>query len=138
MSDDARRPAPPPGTLKIFRLAFLAGVLILGAVGGFLASGDVAPTLDDDTGELLTYVFFAFALGILGLLQFFRRLRARSETPGERFTFALVGYALADGVAIFGFVFILLTGSFLPYLTGVLVLLLAFVMFPPEVPGRTP
>lgn len=133
MSDDAPRPLPPPGTLKILRLAFLGGVLILGVVGWFLAGEQQEALLDEETGELLTYVFFAFALGGLGLLQLFRRQRTRSDDPRHHFTFAIVGYAIGDAVAIFGFVFVLLTGSFIPYLAGVLVLLVAFLLFPPEV-----
>lgn len=131
MTHETRRTLKPKD-LKIIRLAFLAGALVLGVVGWMIAGEERAPALEEDTSELLRYAFFAFALVTLGLLELLRKRYRREENPARRVTHALIGYVLGDGLAILGFVFILLSGSFTPYFVGLLVLLLASLMFPPE------
>ncbi len=135
---DDRRAAdaqPPltPAAFTIIRLSLLAGVLLLGGIAWYLtASGQVAPALDDGTAALLRYVFLGLlATAALGIALVRPRAR-QAETLQQRVRFSIIGYALAEAAALFGAVYLFLTGAATLYLLGLLLFLAAFLLFPAD------
>ncbi len=135
--DDRRaadaQPALTPAAFTIIRLSLLAGVLLLGGIAWYLtASGQVAPALDDETAALLRYVFLGLlATAAVGIALVRPRAR-QAETLQQRVRFSIIGYALAEAAALFGAVYLFLTGAATLYLLGLLLFLAAFLLFPAD------
>lgn len=124
-------PAMKPEALNIIRFALLGGVLTLGLAGWFLtSSGSVGAGGDDDVAAMFRYAFYGFLLIDLGAMWVVRRRVDRATTFAEKGPLILVGYALGEGLALFGLVYWLVTGRILLFLVGLLVLLAAFLVFP--------
>ncbi len=123
--------APPPRqTLNVIRIALLSGVLVFGAVAYGVRNGGTAPTIDRDgahTMRLVGMAVWAAALaGLIGMRLVFREKIER----GRDTQLPIVAWALAEGPALFGGTFFLLTGDWTIYLCGVVGLLAAFALFP--------
>lgn len=119
-----------PWTLKVIRLALTGGVLLFGAVVWFLTNRGTGPQLPADYAGPLTLAFAGLALASLVGLAVVRSVQARAADPLRKNTLAVVGWAFGEAPALLGGVFYLMTASPILYLTGVAVLLVAFVMVP--------
>lgn len=120
-----------PQTLNIIRFALLAGAVFFGVIAWFLtSSGQVAVSADEATADMFRYAFYGLAVIDLGAMLFMRQRAEKATSYAQRASFTLVGYALAEGLTLFGAVNLLLTGGYLLFLVGLLVFLLAFLMFP--------
>ncbi len=120
-----------PQTLNIVRLALLTGVLGFGAYGWFSTrNGGLSESLDPEVARVFQYAFIALFLGVMAGMAAIRRKALDGETFAKKAQFSLIGYALGEGVALFGGVYLLVSGSMTLYLAGLLVFLLAFVLFP--------
>ncbi len=122
------RPAPP-ATLAVIRLGILGGVLAFGGVAWHLTRqpGWSPATVDRD-------VFFYAGLGVwaaatAGLLLL--RSRWQRETdPARRTPLMIVGWALGEVPAVWGGIYYLLTGDPQRYFTGLMFLVMAFLLLP--------
>ena len=131
MSSQPQLAGPPPRTQRLIRLVMAAWILIFGAVVGFLTtSGGLDAAMDDAALGVFRLVIFAVALAGLGLLLFLRNRRDRQADARQAFTYALIGWALAETVAILGAVYWLLGGGPLLYGAGVLLFGVAWMLFP--------
>jgi len=131
MKPSPSRPSPPSAaTLGVIRLAILLGVLAFGAVVWYLQrrpEWSPAPGLDRDT---IFYVGIAvWGISAAGLVL----LRARwlRETDPRRRTLLMVAaWAVGEVPAFWGGVYFLLTGDPQRYFTGLMFLVVAFLLLP--------
>jgi hypothetical protein len=120
--------SPTGRDLRIVRLALLGGVLIFGMVIAWM-TGREGFVPDEESGRTLRLVFTVLAAGALVALAAVRGFQSRAE-PGRRSSLAIAGWALGEGVALFGGVVWLIAGERLPYFTGLALLLSAFLLVP--------
>lgn len=120
--------AIPGSTLRMIRLALLAGVVIFGLAILYLTSTDGFPATPE-LGGVLRLVFLPLGLGAVAAIAAVRSVQSRAE-PDRRGTFCVVGWALGEGVALFGGVAWLIAGEMLLYLTGLGLILVAFLLLP--------
>lgn len=125
------QPAPSSGAQHLIRLALLIGVGTFGALAWYLNENADSPEFGIDAGTL-NLVFAVFAVGCIGGLLAFRQRRAAAETQQEKAITNIVGWALGEGAALFGAVILYLTGSYLPFVAGVLLMIASFSFFPIE------
>lgn len=108
---------------------------MIGAVGWILQSQTTV-----ETGALSSLTFgLAFGvvtLGVVAAVVFFRQRRQQATTVDEAGKLNLVGWALGEAVALFGFVGFLLLGTLTYYLVGFLLFLATFLAFP--IPEESP
>lgn len=129
MPDQER--APSPAALHVIRLALLIGVVSFGAVAWFMHDSIASPD-NDELSSLLSIVFFVVVVGSAAAMLFVRQRWTNASGPRERATLGIVGWALAEGAALLGAVALLLTGSVLPFVIGVVFMLASFSLFPIE------
>lgn len=128
MAARAARPASP-ATLAVVRLAILGGVLAFGALAWHLQRqpGWSRAPLDRDVFFYASLAIWAVATAGLLLL----RGRWRRETdPARRTPLLIVGWALGEMPAVWGGILYLLTGDPQRYFTGLLFLVMAFLLLP--------
>ncbi len=119
-----------PATLGLIRLAMLGGMLAFGAVAWYLThQPGWRPSLPTGRDG-----FFYASLGIWAVVTvvlLLLRARVRSEAdPRRRTPLMLVGWALGEMPAIWGGIYYLLTGDPQRYVTGLLFLVMAFLLLP--------
>jgi hypothetical protein len=128
------RSLPAAATLRIIRMAFLAGVVTLGAVVMFLVGRD-GPSGPEAAGTMrvMNIVFVvAAAAGILWM----QRKHAAEQDPSRRTTWNICAWAFGEATALIGAVHYLLVGSPVPYFVGVGMMLASFAMVPIRDPGH--
>ena len=125
---------PTPATQTIIRYALLAGVLIFGGIAWFVSRENGAD-FDAGAAQTLRYAFYVLLLSSAVGLLFIHRSWQQAKTFQERFTRSLIGYAVAEGTALFGAVYLLLTGIAMLYVIGLVLFLIAFMVFSPA-PSR--
>lgn len=79
---------------------------------------------------MLRYLFHGVLISVLVGGWLVKQRADRAETCEQRTGVLLVGYALAEGLTLFGGVYLLMTGSTVLFLGGLLVFLLAFQVLP--------
>lgn len=125
-----------PATFNIIRYALLAGVLLIGGVAWFVTRENALGTFDAEAATYFRYAFYAvFTASALGML-FIHRSLPQATTFPQRVTRCIMGYAVAEGTALFGAVYLFLTGSLQLYIIGLLLFLLAFLVFTPTDPQQ--
>jgi FtsH-binding integral membrane protein len=112
------------------RFAMLLGVLLFGAVVYVTRLSPDAPTLTPEklrSLRLIGQVLWVVAVGggVFALQQF-----QRAESRGQRQTFAIIGWALGEMVALYGAVVWFLGGSPGWYIPGLVFFLITFLVFP--------
>jgi hypothetical protein len=130
----------PPLTataLKVIRAALLMGVLLFGAVIWYLHSTEAPAPVDADMARTLRLAFVIFAVSTVPLLLWVRTLQARAGAFDAAGRMAIVGWAIAEGVAILGAVIYLLTRDAMLFLAGTALLVAAYGVIPvPEPPAH--
>ena len=127
---------PTPAHLQIIRLAMLLGGLFFGGIVWYLIrEGALQPTPDEELALLLRYLFYGLLVAVLVGLVALRRLADRPESAGKRGTLLLAGYGIAEGLMLFGVVYLLLTGNATLFLGGLAIFLLSFLILPLEPPA---
>ncbi len=112
----------------LIRASLLGGVVMFGAVTVFLhRQGDWAPAPNPQ--ELIYVPVIAIALA-LGGMSVVRPIWSRATNEAQRFSFALMGWAMGEGAALAGGVYYFLTDDAKFYLAGIFVLLASFMLFP--------
>lgn len=120
-----------PQVLNIVRFAMLGGVLIFAAIAWFLtSSGQMEAAVDDELAGVLRYVFYGLLVVDIGAMWLVRQRIDRAETFEKKGHLLLIGYALGEGITLYGIVYWLVTGGMLLFFVGLLVFLVAFLMFP--------
>ncbi len=120
-----------PPVLNIVRFAMLGGVLFFAAIAWFLtSSGQMGAAGNDELAGVLRYVFYGLLVVDLGALWLVRQRIDRAETFEKKGPLLLIGYALGEGLALYGIVYWLVTGGMLLFFVGLLVFLAAFLVFP--------
>jgi hypothetical protein len=118
-----------PAALAVVRLGILGGVLALGGVAWHLTRqpGWSPASVDRDAFFYAGLVVWAAATAGLLLL----RSRWQRETePARRTPLMIVGWALGEVPAVWGGVQYLLTGDPQRYFTGLMFLVMAFLLLP--------
>jgi hypothetical protein len=91
----------------------------------------VVPALDAQTLSILRLAFFVLIASDVGVLLLLRSQREK-RAPEVRGMVSLVGWAIAEGVCLFGAVIILLGGSFLFWGLGLALFAFAIAILPAE------
>lgn len=125
-----------PRALKIIRAALLMGILIFGGVIWYLHLLGPRPPLADDTRSMLSIVFLVLFVTDVAMISVIRLLQSRTLEYQQKAMLAIVAWALAEGLALFGGVIYLLTAQRLSYLIGTAVLILSFLLVPAPAPPR--
>lgn len=119
----------PPASLAVIRLAILATVLVFGAAAWWVhrAPGHVPDPAPD--ADMLRFAGLGlWALATAGVL-LVRKRWTHAPQP-EQARLSIVGWALGEVPALWGAAYYFLTGDPLRYHTGVLFLVLSFLLFP--------
>ena len=124
----------PKQVLNLIRIALLSGVLVFGAVAYVVRMNASQPSLAGDGAHTMRLVGMGvWIVALLGLIGMRLALRERIER-GRDTQLPIIAWALAEGPAVFGGAFFLLTGDWTIYACGVVGLVAAFALFP--VPER--
>jgi multisubunit Na+/H+ antiporter MnhF subunit len=120
-------------TPQLIRFAMLIGVLLFGGTVYFLRQRGDMPTIGpEQTATLALGAKILWGLAIaLCVVLFARRL----SSPTRVTTISIVAWAVGEGLALFGAVFWMQTGSSEWYYPGLIFLVLTFVAFPVQ-PSR--
>ncbi|HEX2091067.1 MAG TPA: hypothetical protein VHG28_01650 [Longimicrobiaceae bacterium] len=121
---------PTPAQLRRVRYALLAGPLLFGAVV-FWLRWQGQPTAKPEVLTTFRLASYGLCFVVLAALLAIRRIRA-GRPEGERGTWSLVGWALAEATALFGGVFLLMGGDPWPYATGLLLILGSWSLIPAD------
>ena len=125
----AGRPASP-ATLAVVRLAILGGVLAFGGVVLYLTRQPDWRPAPAAESALFTYAGLGvWVVATAGLL-LLRRAWQREADPARRTPLMIVGWALGEVPAMWGGVYYLLTGEPQRYFTGLMFLVMAFLLLP--------
>lgn len=120
-----------PQALRIIRFALLGGLLIFGAVAFYMANeAGMGATGDEEFFSTLFIAFFVLAAAEGGVMYFIHRRWKQAETFQQKANFSIIGWALGEGLALFGGVILLLGGSTLPFLCGLVFFGVAWMLFP--------
>jgi FtsH-binding integral membrane protein len=115
--------------LMLIRLALLLGVLAFGGMTYALHSRAMPPA-DPATARLLLFTFYGLMLATFPVVIFFRVRRARAATEEQVATVMIAGWAIGEGVALFGTVRYFLTGDPTSFVLGVIYLGVVMVILP--------
>lgn len=116
--------------LRAIRLAMMGGVLLFGGVSWFLHQTPDWTPADPSTAAQLTMMGrIIWAVAGSALVVMFLKFRDVTN-PGQASTVAILAWASAESLALFGGVVFFLTASVGWYIAGVIALTLAFVAFP--------
>jgi hypothetical protein len=112
-----QRQLPRSATLRIIRVALLTGMLILGGIA-FVMTREKGGGISDQE--------MAQPVGLL----FIQRKHAAETDPAKRTTLNIAGWAMGEATAMFGGVHYMLIGNPTPYLVGVGMMLVSFLVVP--------
>lgn len=125
---DGTSPADMMRVRMLIRAALLGGVVMFGAVTFVLhRQTDFASV--KNAAELIYVPIIAMALGLGGIFAI-RPMWSRATNEAQRFTYALMGWAMGEGAALAGGVYYFLTDDAKFYIAGIFVLLASFMLFP--------
>ncbi|HEU0300120.1 MAG TPA: hypothetical protein VFR37_11710 [Longimicrobium sp.] len=122
------RNAPTPTVLRIIRMALLGGVVMFGLVVTYLQRQERPDA--PEAAQALQYVNIAFLVGAAAGVMYLQKKHEAERDPARRSTWNIIAWALGEATAMFGGVHYLLSGSPIPYLVGLAMLLAAFVLVP--------
>lgn len=130
MANPQRRPGQSanPNVLRLIRISLLGPVTFFGILVSLKVQRD--PPAVPESARALVYVNIAFLIGAaLGIL-YFQRRHAAERDPARRATFNIIAWALGESTALFGVVHYLLSGSPIPFIVGLGMLMSSFVLVP--------
>jgi hypothetical protein len=125
----------PISQYRIIRTALVTGVVLFGLIVWYLSGQRTIEPLEAGVVRALQLAFGGLALGGLTAVAVVRSAQSKAKTVAQQGTLAVVGWAVGEGIALFGGVIYLLTTQPALYLVGLVVFLATLVMVPaPEVP----
>lgn len=117
-----------PAQLGIIRMGLLAGVLLLGAVIYFLhRQPGYVPERGMEPLRPFIPIFMLAAIGGIVALRFYL---ARITDPRRLGTFQIIGWSIAEAVALLGSVYYFNTDDPRFYIMGLFVMLASFIVLP--------
>lgn len=119
-----------PTTLRLVRYAMLIFLLIFGGIAYRQGTIRIAPP-DPAPLEMFRWVGMGLCVAAMFAIVLFRGIRARVE-GSARFTWSLVGSALAEGVTLFGAVILFMGGDIWVYALGLLIFLATWGILPAD------
>jgi hypothetical protein len=121
---------PQGTTLRIIRVGLLTGMLMFGAIAFLLTrergGGTGSPEIAEPLQIANIVVLILAAAGIMMM----QRKHAVETDPSRRTTWNIAGWAMGEAAAMFGGVHYLLVGNPTPYLVGMAMMLVSFIMVP--------
>ena len=119
-----------PQSLQLIRLSLMSGVLMFGAIILFLhrqptwTPGALAPAI--------TYAMVAYTIVAVSIVVLLKGRVGHEPDPQRRASLTIAGWAACEGAGLFGAVIFFLTGQGQWYALGVLAMVCAFVLLPPD------
>lgn len=113
------------------RNAIFAAPIALGATGLMLRLSGSIPVGDGENLVVLRQVTYGACLALIPLLFMLRSIRARQE-PDKRAATSIAAWALGESGAVLGAVFLVIGGEPWPFCAGLVVLFLAWAIFPAD------
>jgi hypothetical protein len=115
--------------VPILRMAMLGGAGLIGGVVGYMRSQGLGPVATDAAQTLTLIGRGVWGAAIAGCLFLWSRIRG--ETDQEKvLAQSIIGWALAESVAVFGAAYWYLVGNAQWYFPGLGLLALALLMLP--------
>lgn len=119
-----------PQSLQLIRLSLMAGVLMFGAVAVFVHG---QPTWRPGTlPEVVRYALVAYAMVAVSVAVLLKRRIAREPDRERRAALLVIGWAIGEAAGLLGAVIFFFTSEGQWYALGLLVMLCAFVLLPPD------
>lgn len=115
-------------TLAIIRIAYLGGVLMFGGVTYFLHHQGAWHA--EGVPDGFKYFPVLAVVAAMGGMAVLRPIWARATDVPRRASLTVIGWAIGEGAALAGAVYYFLSDDAQWYITGMLVLILAFFLFP--------
>jgi hypothetical protein len=115
---------------RVIRTALISGVIMFGLVIWYLSGQRTPEPVEPGLLRVLQLAFGALAIGGLAAVTAVRSAQSKATEFRQKGTLAVVGWALGEGVVLFGGVIYLLTAQPALYLVGFVVFLAALVMVP--------
>lgn len=116
------------GVLKLIRAVMLAGMFMICIIIGYLVEYEsFEPDIDLPEPLVMNALFLIISLIAITAIIVLRNKLEASTIPGNKGPLILSGWVVAEGVALFGAVIYLLTSNWVLFLSGFLVLLMAFL-----------
>lgn len=130
-SNPASAQETTPSTLRIIRMVLIGGVLVFGAAFWFLMQQSTAPALDADVLPMARWgVLAVFAIAAIAIFVIQSRWKAADTVEGKR-SFNIAGWALAEGMALVGAVYMFLAADPAFFIVGFLAQLFVSFMYLP-------
>jgi hypothetical protein len=115
--------------LVLIRTAMLLGVLLFGAVTWYLEHDGRLGAIAPERASIFGYVFMALTgMALVALFTIRGQLKNADET--RQMTLHIIGYAVAEGAALFGGVIWFIGGAREWYVAGVVLMVVAFQVLP--------
>jgi len=114
--------------LFVIRASLLTGVLIFGGITYYIHSQ--APPTWDGNVQTLTWAVLGIWGAITATLVVVGRMYRKADARDQRASLAIAGWALGEAAALMGGIHYFLTGSPQRYGYGLIIFVIALVMFP--------
>ena len=115
---------------RIIRTALISGVIMFGLVSWYLTGQRTTEPVEPAVLRILQLAFGVLAMGGLAAIAVVRSAQSKSSDFAQKGTLAIVGWALGEGIALFGGVTYLLTSQPVLYLVGLVFFLATLLMVP--------
>lgn len=129
MSPESGTAGPNPLIIPLLRMAFLLGAAFLGGVVGIVRWQGEATLSPETATPLATTGRILWGIAIAGCVVIAARVRSERDRA-KVLSQSIVGWAIAESVAIFGAVYWFLSGVSQWYFTGLGFLALALLAMP--------
>lgn len=121
----------PASGLSIIRVALIAGVVATGGVFWYISDHLEGPILEAGMRSTVRLGILGFWAVMLLIISVIRRRRTRAPSAHRQRMLTVVGWALAEAIALVGVVYYFLTGAALLFFVGLLIQLgVSFIMLP--------
>ena len=105
--------------------------LVLFGVSTMYVKGHGAPlVMSDERARVMSYMFIGIAAAALAGMMFLRSRLGMAQDVKQLFLIYMIGYALAEGAALFGAVTWYIGGSRDWFFAGLVVMVVAFQVLP--------
>jgi hypothetical protein len=123
--------APPVAVrIIVIRTALLLGMLLFGGATWYTSRQGRVSLLSAERAQLMGWVFVALAACALGAMLFLRSRLEKIADVRQIFATYVVGYAFAEGAALFGGVVWFLGGAREWYVAGLVLMAVSFQILP--------
>lgn len=117
--------------IKLIRTALLAGIVLFGVAGAFVAMQSPEGLAMTRPGPLAAVVAVLVIIAA-GVVMFIRRKVENMTDDTERFKLYIVAHGACELASLVGGVHLILTGGTLPFIAGLTVFVFSLVLLPIE------